>query len=293
MAREALNEPPVPPDAGAAGSRSEATPERGPGDRESSALDHSEGRLAYVDEGPRDAPAVLAVHGIPGSVRDFRYLAPHLTDRVRFVRVDLPGFGGSSPLRSATDSLPARAGVLVSLADHLGLARFGILGHSMGGGTALALAAEHPRRVELLVLVASVALSRHRGLGLSPRTFGWLARGLRLPLLGSWLARYARKQYRRRGFGGVEEMTARDFARHFQSIAALDYGQLRRIIEGPLPATLIAYARDDRMVETWISEELVAALPKARVLAFDEGGHNLQKSRAAELAAAIKACLGV
>ncbi len=137
---------------------------------------------------------------------------------------------------------------------------------------------------------ANVALSRHRGLGLSPRTFGRLARALRLPLLGSPLVRYARKQYRRRGFGGVEEMTARDFARHFQSIAALDFAHLRRLVEGPLPPTLIAYARDDRMVETWISEELVAALPHARVLAFDEGGHNLQKTRAAELERQARWC---
>ena len=44
------------------------------------------GRLAYVDEGPRDAPAFLTFHGIPGSVRDFRYLAPPLTREVRFVQ---------------------------------------------------------------------------------------------------------------------------------------------------------------------------------------------------------------
>ncbi len=57
--------------------------------------------------------------------------------------------------------------------------------------------------------------------------------------------------------------------------------------EQPLPRALVAYARDDHMVETRISEELAAALPGARVLAFDSGGHNLQKTRAAELAQAL------
>ena len=251
------------------------------------------GRLSYVDEGPADGPALIAIHGIPGSVRDFRHLAPHLTDQVRFVRVDLPGFGGSAPMPEAVRSLSARADALLSLADHLGLGGLGVLGHSMGGGTALVLGAEHPGRVKLLVLVASVALSRHRGIGMSPGTFGRFARALELPLLGALLARYARNQYRRRGFSGVEEMTAQDIARHFRAIAALDFARQRRIVQGPLPPTLIAYARDDRMVETWISEELVAALPHARVLAFDEGGHNLQKTRAAELARAIKDSLGV
>ena len=257
------------------------------------ALELPGGRLSYTDEGPAGGPALLALHGIPGSIRDFRHLAPHLTDEVRFVRVDLPGFGGSAPMPEAVGNLSARADVLLSLADHLGLDGFAVLGHSMGGGTALVLAGEHPDRVKLLVLVASVALSRHRGLGMSTRTFSRLARALELPLLGGLLARYARRQYRERGFTGVEEMTAEDIARHFRVIAALDFERQRRLVEGPLPPTLIAYARDDRMVETWISEELVAALPRSRVLAFEEGGHNLQKSRAAELARAIKDCLGV
>jgi pimeloyl-ACP methyl ester carboxylesterase len=262
-------------------------------DRALSALELPGGRLAYTDEGPAGGPALLALHGIPGSVRDFRHLAPHLTDQVRFVRVDLPGFGGSAPMAEAVGNLSARADALLSLADHLGLERFGVLGHSMGGGTALVLAAEHPDRMALLVLVASVALSRHRGIGMSPRTFGHFARAIELPLIGGLLARYARGQYRRRGFPGVEQMTTGDIARHFRAIAALDFERQRRLVAGPLPPTLIAYAHDDRMVESWISEELAAALPHARVLAFDEGGHNIQKTRAAELARAIKDCLGV
>jgi haloalkane dehalogenase len=56
-----------------------------------------EGPLAYIDEGPREGRALIAVHGIPGSARDFRYLAPQLSSRVRFVRFDMPGFGGSAP----------------------------------------------------------------------------------------------------------------------------------------------------------------------------------------------------
>ena len=47
--------------------------------------------------------------------------------------------------------------------------------------------------------------------------------------------------------------------------------------------------RDDHMIETEVTEELAAAVPGARVLAFDEGGHNIQKTRAVELGAAIRA----
>jgi pimeloyl-ACP methyl ester carboxylesterase len=258
-----------------------------PSDPEPSRLEMAYGPLAYVDEGPRDAPALLTAHGIPGSVRDFRYLAGALKDRVRVVRVDLPGFGGSAPERDAVAGFPGRARALLAVADHLELASFGVIGHSMGGGAALALAASQPRRVRLLVLVASVALSRHRGLGLGPWTFRAAAHGLSLPGLRALLLPALRAQYRRRRFPGVETMTVADFRRQLLAIAGCDFSLLRRLYAGALPRTVLAYTRDDHMVEAEISEELAAALPGARVLAFATGGHNLQKTRALELAEAV------
>jgi pimeloyl-ACP methyl ester carboxylesterase len=251
------------------------------------------GVLSYVDEGPRDGYPLVLVHGIPGSVRDFRYLAPQLSARVRCIRVDLPGFGDSAPRDDAIDSLTGRASAVVELADHLELERFAVLGHSMGGGTALVLAAEQGRRVSHLVLLASVALSLHRGLGLQPWIFRFLARGLRLPIVGQRLTRHVRDEYRRRRFPGVDELDDIALARQLRAAAATDFARLRRAVDSALPPTLIAYSRDDHMVEAWISEELAHALPAAMVLAFEDGGHNLQKTRARELGLAIQARLGL
>jgi len=246
------------------------------------------GELAYMDEGPREAPALFMVPGVPGSVRDFRYLAPQLSDAVRVVRVDLPGFGGSAPVDDAVETFPGRARVVLALADHLGVSRLSVLGHSMGGGTALALASRHPDRVGLLVLVASLALSRHRGLGLPPRAFRLLAASFSVPGLRGWLVEKSREAYRKRRFPGAETLDAAGFAVQLRAIGAADYALMRRAVRGPLPPTILAYARDDHMIETHLSEELARALPHARVIAFDEGGHNLQKTRARELAAAIR-----
>lgn len=243
--------------------------------------------LAFVDEGPQEAPALFAVHGIPGSVRDFRYLAPQLVPRVRLVRVDLPGFGGSAPHAAAVASLEGRAAALVELADHLDIQRFAVLGHSMGGATALVTASTHLARVNALVLLASVGLRPHRGLGMSPRRFRLLGHGFKVPLLRRLFVRAARDRYRRRGFPGAREIDAGTFAIHFEAIGAADFAQLRRVVAGPLPPALVAFARDDHMVDADIQDELAAALPRARVLAFDAGGHNIQKTRAVELGRAI------
>ena len=55
--------------------------------------------LAYTDEGT--GPVVLAIHGCPGSVRDWRWLGHPLASHFRLIRLDLPGFGetplGHSP----------------------------------------------------------------------------------------------------------------------------------------------------------------------------------------------------
>ena len=144
-------------------------------------FDRAAGRISYVDEGPRAAPAFFTLHGIPGSVRDFRYLAPPLTPHLRLVRVDLPGFGQSAPDEQAIVGLDGRGQAVIDLADHLRLERFGLIGHSMGGGPALLLAGREPSRVSHLVLLASVGLQPHRGLGRSPRAFRAYGRALRWP----------------------------------------------------------------------------------------------------------------
>jgi pimeloyl-ACP methyl ester carboxylesterase len=257
-----------------------------PADPEPRALSWRGGTLSYTSEGDPAAPALVAIHGLPGSVRDFRYLGPVLAPDLHVVRAELPGFGGSTWQTDAVD-FEGRARAVLALADHLGLSRFAALGHSMGGGTALALAAEAPGRVSHLVLVSSVALRRHRALGMPRWMFTWASRALRVPGVGHVALRIAREQYRRRGFA-VSSISRVDVSRHLQAIAATDFERLRSIVRGPLPPTLVAYAEDDPLVETTVSEELAHALPSARVLRFTEGGHNLQKTRVAELAAGIR-----
>jgi pimeloyl-ACP methyl ester carboxylesterase len=255
-------------------------------DPEPSVLILPSGSLAYTDEGPTDGPPLFALHGIPGSVRDFRYLAPQLTRTVRFVRLDLPGFGASAEVLEGVGDLPGRFRVVLALADHLGISRFGLLGHSMGGGTALLLAAECPR-VSLLVLVASLGVRRHRALGMPPRAFGHLALALDFPIFGPLIVGFARQRYRALRLPGGPELDAHTISVHFRAISAMDFRRLKGAARGPLPPTLVSYARDDRVVEREVSEELIRALPGCQSLVFDEGGHNLQKTRAVELGSAI------
>jgi len=249
------------------------------------------GAVCYTDEGPRDAPALLCLHGVPGSVRDFRYLAPQLTEAVRVIRIDLPGFGCSAVQPEPLDSLPARGRVALAVADTLGIGRFALAGHSMGGAAALTASASAPDRVGRLVLLASMGATRHRGFDPGPREFGALAVLLQLPLVGRLLVPLARSAYRTRRFPGADAMSASDFALQFRALAAADFGLVGTLAAGPLPPALVAFARDDALIEPAVSEDLVARLSRPRVVRFESGGHNIQKTRASELGLEIGAFL--
>jgi pimeloyl-ACP methyl ester carboxylesterase len=111
-------------------------------------------RLHVRDSGPRDAPAVLMLHGFGASLHTWEAWAQALSATHRVIRLDLPGSGLSEP-DSANDYTDARSLQLVlALMDQLGVSRASIVGHSIGGRIAWTLAARHPERTERLVLVA-------------------------------------------------------------------------------------------------------------------------------------------
>jgi pimeloyl-ACP methyl ester carboxylesterase len=180
---------------------------------------------------------------------------------------------------------------VIALAAALALPRYAVLGHTMGGGTALVTAATHRARVSHLVLLASLALRRHRGLGAPPWVFAAVSRLLRVPGLRAALLPRVRAEYRRRRFPGADEKTADELALQLRALSGAVFPLMRQSARGDLPPALVAYARDDHMIETGLAEELARAVAGARVVAFDEGGHNIQKTRAAELGAAIRALL--
>lgn len=101
--------------------------------------------LAYRDTG-RGLP-LLALAGLTRDGRDFDYLARHLPEDVRLIRLDSRGRGSSGWADPATYTVAQEAGDAVALLDHLGIDRAAILGSSRGGLLGLVIAATQPSRV--------------------------------------------------------------------------------------------------------------------------------------------------
>jgi pimeloyl-ACP methyl ester carboxylesterase len=111
-------------------------------------------RLHLRDTGPRDAPAVILLHGFGSSLQTWDDWANTLQARFRVVRFDLPGFGLTGPDPSGDYSDARTMQVLLAVMDRLGIARAALIGNSLGGKIAWNFAAAHPDRVSRLVLIS-------------------------------------------------------------------------------------------------------------------------------------------
>ncbi len=111
-------------------------------------------RLRVRDTGPRDAPALILLHGFGASLQTWDAWSDILSNRYRVVRFDLPGFGLTGPDPTGDYSDRRSLVVIGALMDRLGLARATLIGNSMGGRMAWLFAANHPDRVDRLVLVS-------------------------------------------------------------------------------------------------------------------------------------------
>lgn len=99
---------------------------------------------------------VLFVHSLAGAHRHWRAQLRHLADERRAVAIDLPGHGDAGPCPDDRSVLDAGSDAVVRLADDLDLGRLVLVGHSFGGGVALAAAGRMPGRVAGLLLADPV-----------------------------------------------------------------------------------------------------------------------------------------
>jgi pimeloyl-ACP methyl ester carboxylesterase len=91
---------------------------------------------------------LMFLHGFGSTKEEYADLVrfPGLQDRA-FVAYDAPGFGRSTATDLTAVSIPFLVDVAVTVVDQLGIDRFHLVGHSMGGLTALVLAGRYPERV--------------------------------------------------------------------------------------------------------------------------------------------------
>ena len=237
------------------------------------------GEFAYTDEG--DGAAIVAVPGLPGSGRDFRWLAPALSDRFRVVRIDPPGYGASARTTWAGMTTSARATCVTDLIDSLGIAPVGIIGHSAGGAVVAHIAHHQPDLVRAAAMISSTGPTAH----LASTPMQLLAQPLRLSLVRTVLAPAIRRLYAMQGFPSYLTDDERAFA--LLDAAAFNFAEHRANLAGMRAPTMVAWSTDDPVIPAGTFEALAAMVPTGPRLEFTDGGHNVQKTHAVKIAQAI------
>ena len=111
----------------------------------------TDGAMHYVDEGSGDV--LLFVHGTPTWSFEYRHLIKALAKRHRCIAPDHLGFGLSGRPPGFAYSPEAHADVLREFVDRLGLDRFTLIVHDVGGPIGLPLALDQPSRVARVILL--------------------------------------------------------------------------------------------------------------------------------------------
>jgi pimeloyl-ACP methyl ester carboxylesterase len=107
--------------------------------------------LSHRDLGGAGRPPLVLLHGMLGAARNWQSTGRDLAEHYHVFALDARNHGASPHHSEMT--YPAMAADLLGWLDAQGITRTTIVGHSMGGKTAMLFACRHPERVERLVVV--------------------------------------------------------------------------------------------------------------------------------------------
>lgn len=271
------------------------------------------GRFAQVDgvqirylEHAGASPAVVLIHGLPGTADDFDKVTALLPGR-RTIALDRPGFGFSS---GGYHSMGRQLTLLDDLMRRLHVTRPVLVGHSYGGTIALAYAETHPGAVRGLVLVDAAAGGEHSALfqRLQSRFVQVLSWPLVQPLADVTFSQAVRTASAKQGDTAAFDPDPVD-AGHEHRLLAINMrhedldayageqlaadgviaGVDRRLAAIAVPAVVLQ-GDHDKLVKPAHGRRLAAALPHAR-LEMLSGGHMVPYVHPAAVAAAVRSLL--
>ncbi|MCW4463229.1 alpha/beta fold hydrolase [Sphingomonas sp. BT-65] len=259
-------------------------------------------RLHVRDIG--QGPPIVMIHGLAGQMRNFAAVVEQLRADHRIVLIDRPG-SGHSPGRGS-DSLADQAALVAALIGELGLERPLVVGHSLGGAVALALALGHPERIGGLALVAPLTQVQEevptafRGLMIaSPLVRAALAHTLAIPMIRLRSAEsrevlFAPEPVTRAfetEFGGAMLARPRAFYAASSEMTAVN-GALAPLVarygEIGLPVRILFGAADQVLAAPVHGTRTAAAIPGARCTIVRNAGHMLPVTQPDRVVAFIR-----
>jgi len=262
------------------------------------------GELSYIDEGPRDGPVMVCVHGNPTWSFYWRALIENYSDRYRVIVPDHIGCGLSDKPQDWPYQLAGHVANLGALIDHLGVSDIPLVVHDWGGAIGVGLATQRPEQFSRLVITntaaylsqdipLSIASCRIPGFGtVAVRGLNGFARaatvravvkplaadakaGLLFPY-DSWHNRIATLRF-------VEDIPLSPTHPSYATLESIDAG-LEGLKDKPM---LICWGDDDFCFTPKFRAEWERRFPDARVHAWADVGHYVMEDAPERLIAAM------
>lgn len=248
------------------------------------------GALHYLDEGPRDAPVMLCVHGNPTWSFYWRQLVQSFSDRYRVVVPDHIGCGRSDKPQDWPYRLDGHISNLVKLIEHLDLQNVTLVVHDWGGAIGMGAAGRTADRFKRFVVTntaafrskqipPSIASCRIPGFGaLAVRGLNGFARAATFrttvrPLTGAvkqgLLAPYDSWETRIATLRFVEDIPMKPSHPSYDTLVGVEDG-LEQMGDRPM---LLLWGEQDWCFTPAFRQEWQRRFPAAQVEAWDDVGH--------------------
>jgi pimeloyl-ACP methyl ester carboxylesterase len=253
------------------------------------------GDLQVREDGPRDGPAVVMLHGFACSIHWWDQMTPALARDHHVIRFDLLGHGGSEKPKKGY-GIESHAQLVAAALDRLGVRRAAVVGHSMGGSVATALAEQRPALVQSLVILDSPSKSGDAELPFTAR-LGFV------PVLGQAIDRVVPDSMIRSGLESafadgfdVPDQFVEDFRdmtytsyddSHRGSDDYNDESGLAERLSGESLPLLVIFGSEDDLVDP-DSAQGYRTVPGARIVVLDGVGHSPHVERPSATARLIE-----
>jgi pimeloyl-ACP methyl ester carboxylesterase len=268
--------------------------------------------IFYREAGPKDAPTILLLHGLPSSSRMFEPLFARLSDRYHLVAPDYPGFGHSDwpDPKNFAYTFDHIAEITNHFTEALGLSRYTLYMQDYSGPVGFRMALAHPDRIDGLIVQDAVAHNEGLGANWATRRAFWADRPSHEEALRQNLLSLATTKTRHIGddpnVGRYDpDLWADEFAflsqpgqAEIQSDLFYDYRtnvdaypKWQAWMREKQPRLLVIWGKHDLSFDLGEPERYHKDVPKAEVHVLD-AGHFALDTAAEEIAALVREFVG-
>jgi pimeloyl-ACP methyl ester carboxylesterase len=251
-------------------------------------------RYRSYGESTPGKPELILLHGFANSAQSFRLLAPLLAGSYHVIAMDMPGFGLSAKPVDHDYHNDAQARMVMDFATALGMPRYVVGGHSLGGTIALHVAVADPRASGLVLMNPGIITT-----GVPPIT-QYLFFPLPRAMAKTFGTREFRERFLRQSFidqSVVTDQVMEDMMLAPRSEGYLDGmtsmmgqyiegGELRLLAQVRVP-TLIVWGMQDKSKKPTELDELQSMLPGSVAIRVQESGHYVHEEQPQQVATAM------